>query len=160
MIPQAIANVGPYADLWSHLKSMQHALQRAIEASTLRDLSELDREHLDALAHFLRNELSQRADPGALTFAGLVGQRSAEPGYSLDIDLQQMIKSVPAFEQWHASQKLGFEKKWQRLVSALASHTQNLGDTLMPDQPTQEELTILQGILAELLLHVESALQV
>ena len=50
MIPQAIANVGPYADLWSHLKSMQHALLRANAAQNARDLSMLDKERLTALA--------------------------------------------------------------------------------------------------------------
>jgi hypothetical protein len=159
MIPQAIANVGPYADLWSHLKSMQHALERALKAQTARDLSTLDKERLDALARFFRSELSLKPPTDAFSFAGFGGQSSSEPTYSLDFDLQQMIKSLPAFDEWHAAQKLGFEKKWQKLVSALESYANNLNGSLLPNQPPCDEFQILQKIISELLLHAESALQ-
>ena len=159
MIPQAIANVGPYADLWSHLKSMQHALLRANAAQNARDLSMLDKERLTALAHFLKSELSLKTIPEVFSFAGFGGQPSGEPTYSLDIDLQQMIKNLKAFDEWHAAQKMGFEKKWQKLVSSLETYAQNLGGSLLPNQPPQEEFQILQKVVSELLLHAESALQ-
>src|SRR5579859_5900009 len=159
MIPQAIASAGPYADLWSHLKSMQHALGRALGAQTAKYLSDLDKERLNALARFLKSELSQKTEPDALTFSGFRDQPSNEPTYSLDIDLQQMLKNLPAFEEWHAAQKLGFEKKWQKLVSALETYLQSLGSSLLPIHPPQEEFGILQKIVSELLVHAESALQ-
>ena len=68
MIPQAISNVGPYADLWSYLKSMQHALNRAVAG---QNLMELDKERLSALARFLRGELSQEKADYDFNFAGL-----------------------------------------------------------------------------------------
>jgi hypothetical protein len=58
MIPQAIANAGPYADLWSHIKSMQYALGRALKAKNGGDLNSLDKERLTALARFFQGELS------------------------------------------------------------------------------------------------------
>lgn len=159
MIPQAIANVGPYADLWSHLKSMQHALDRALKAQTVKDLSSLDRERLNALSRFLRSELSQKTAPEKFSFAGFGAQPSSEPTYSLDVDLQQLVKSLPEFEEWHAAQKMGFEKKWQKLVAALESYAESLGDSLLPNQQPREEFQIVQKIVSELLLHAESALQ-
>jgi hypothetical protein len=159
MIPQAIANNGPYADLWSHLKSIQHALMRAIGAQTAKDLSDLDKEQLNGLARFLRSELSQKTEPDAFTFAGFGGQQTNEPTYSLNIDLQQLLRTLPAFEEWHATQKLGFEKKWQRLVAALEAYTGNWGGTLLLNHPPREEFQILQRIISELLVHAESALQ-
>ena len=159
MIPQAIANVGPYADLWSHLKSMQHALLRASTTQNPRDLSILDKERLNALARFLKNELSLKTTPEVFSFAGFGGQHASEPTYSLDTDLQLMIKSLKIFDEWHAAQKIGFEKKWQKLVSALESYAHNLGGSLLPNQPPREEFQILQKVVSELLLHAESALQ-
>lgn len=159
MIPQAIANVGPYADLWSHLKSMQYALERALKAQTSKDLTSLDKERLNALARFLRCELSLKSSLDVFSFAGFGGQSSSEPTYSLDFDFQQMIKGLQSFEDWHSAQKLGFEKKWQKLVSALESYAQNLNGILLPNQPPREEFQILQKIISEVLLHAESALQ-
>src|SRR5262245_45777853 len=59
MIPQAITSSGPYADLWSHLKSMIHALKRASAAENTRDLSPLDRERLTDVSKLLKSELLQ-----------------------------------------------------------------------------------------------------
>ena len=42
MILQAIASTGAYADLWSHLKSMTHALERARKAQSLKDIADLE----------------------------------------------------------------------------------------------------------------------
>jgi hypothetical protein len=159
MIPQAIANVGPYADLWSHLKSIQHALGRALKAQTGRDLNGLDKERLDALARFFHSELSLKPSTEAFSFAGFGGQRSSEPTYSLDFDLQSMIKNLPEFDAWHAAAKLGFEKKWQKLILALETYIAGSGGSLLPNQPPREEFQILQRIISELLLRTESALQ-
>lgn len=159
MIPQAIANMGPYADLWSHLKSMQHALQRALAVESTRDITDLDKERLLALSQFLKSELIQKPTPEVFSFAGF-GRATAEgPSYSLDLDLHQIIKALPDFEQWHAAQKLGFEKKWQKLITTLESYIQNVGGNWLPNQPPKEEFQILQKIISELLLHAESTLQ-
>ena len=159
MIPQAIANVGPYADLWSHLKSMQYALGRVLKAKNGGDLNSLDKERLTVLASFFHGELSLKTPTDTVSFAGFGGQSSAEPTYSLDFDLQAMIKGLPEFESWHAAAKLGFDKKWQRLVSALETYTNGISGSLLPNQPPREEFQILQRILSELLLRTESALQ-
>ena len=156
MIPQAISNVGPYADLWSYLKSMQHALNRAVAG---QNLMELDKERLSALARFLRGELSQEKADYDFNFAGLSGQEAREPKYSLDLDLQQLLKKLPEFDNWHAPQKLGFERKWLKLISALETYGPMQSGRLLPVSPPREEFQVLQTILAELLLHTESSLQ-
>ncbi|HYG33784.1 MAG TPA: hypothetical protein VEC99_03310 [Clostridia bacterium] len=138
---------------------MQHALDRALMAGPGRNLTTLDRERLKALARFLRSELSHRTTPDEFTFAGFGGQANVEPTYSLDIDLQQMLRALPAFEQWLATQKIGFEKKWQRLTVALESFADTSSGDLLPKQPPAEEFRLLQKIVSELLLHTESTLQ-
>ena len=158
MIPQPMAREGPYADLWSYLKSLQHALKRALHAQTSRDLTALDKERLTALARWLRRELTIKTSADLLTLNVFAAKPSREPVYALDIDLPQMIKSLPSFEAWLAAQKLGFDKKWQKLVTALETYTQNLGDSLLPHHPPQEEFHVLQDLLSELVLHAEGIL--
>jgi hypothetical protein len=138
---------------------MQHALGRALKAQTARDLSNLDKERLNALARFFHSELSLKPAADVFSFAGFGGQSSSEPTYSLDFDLLQMIKNLPEFDGWHAAQKLGFEKKWQKLVSALELYSTSLNGSLLPNQPPREEFQILQRIISELLLHTESGLE-
>src|SRR5438132_1320984 len=115
MIPQAIANTGPYAGLWSELKSMRHALERAIKASTRSDLAELDEARLRSLVDFLRAEL----DPTGAGDIELLSLAAPDPKYSLDIDLRQLLKGLAIFEQWHRAGKLGFKEKTLRLITSL-----------------------------------------
>src|SRR5258708_1562976 len=144
MIPQAITNTGPYAGLWSDLKSTRHALERVMKASTMSDLAELDRARLQSLADFLRNQLDPN-QTGANEFLSLA---KTEPRYSLDADLRQLVKGIAVFEQWHRSGKLGFNEKAQKLIAALDGYVQKLSDELFPDNPPEEDFKVVHAILS------------
>lgn len=154
MIPQAIASTGPYAGLWSDLKSMRHALDRAMKASTRSDLAELDLSRLRSLVEFLRAELDPKA-AGETEFLSLA---STEPKYSLDIDLRQLLKGLDIFEQWHRAGKLAFKEKTIRLITSLEEYLDKVSCNLFPSNPPQEEFKILYTVLSELLLRTETAL--
>lgn len=158
MIPQAIASTGPYADLWSHLKSMLHALDRAMNAKNARDLTELDRERLSALSRFLKTELISKSGNQPVSFGSVGLMASQDPSYSFSMDLQQVAKDLPDFEAYHASQKMGFDKKVQKLIAVL-EECSAAPDALIPYNPPKPELRIIQNLLTELLVHAESALQ-
>jgi len=152
MIPQTLTNIGPYAGLWSDLKSMRHAIDRAMKPDT--KLMELDKARLRTLADFLRNEL----DPKPLGDNEFLSLSSEEPRYSLDIDLRQIVKGLPIFEQWHRSSKMGFKEKTQKLFSALENYIKEFSNSLFENNPPQEEFKIIRAILTELLARTESTL--
>jgi len=154
MIPQAIANTGPYAALWSELKSMRHALERAMKATARGDLAELDQARLRSLIDFLRAEL----DPKPTEQGEFLSLASAEPRYSLDVDLRQLLKGLPVFEQWHRAGKLGFKEKTLKLITALEEYLGKLLGNLFPSNPPEDEFKILHAVLSELLVRTETAL--
>lgn len=154
MIPQAIANTGPYAGLWSDLKSMRHALDRAMKANTRSDLCELDQARLRSLLEFFRAQLN----PGAASENDAPSLDSAEAKYSLDIDLRQMLRDLPVFDQWHRSGKLGFKEKSLRLIASLEEYLDKVSNNLFPKNPPEDEFKILHSILSELLLRTEVTL--
>lgn len=160
MIPQAITSSGPYADLWSHLKSMIHALNRALEASNTRDLTALDRERLEDVSMLLKSELIQSGDSRDPKLALTSAASPFDPVDTLGVDLRQFLRQVPEFEQWNASQKLGTEKKLQKIQSAIDSYISSLMGTWLPNDPPQEEFRILRTLLSAILVQTESALQV
>lgn len=154
MIPQAIANTGPYAGLWSDLKSMRHALQRAMAAPAKGELTELDRARLSALADFLKNEL----DPKPVEECEFLSLASAGPQYSLDVDLRQLVKGLKAFEEWHRAAKMSCRDKALKLIGALEGYLGKVSGNLFPNNPPAEEFKILDAILSELLSRTETAL--
>lgn len=137
---------------------MEHALDRVLNTNCGHKLTIMDQERLRALGRFLRAELSAETVSPDFTFAGFGGQTNVEPSYSLDIGLQQLLKNLSAFTQWRP--KMGFDKKWQRLVEAVESFAGNPGELLLANKPPVEEFQLLQMIVAELLLHAESTLQI
>jgi len=148
MIPQAIAKSGPYAALWSDLKSMRYALDRAMNADKTGGLADLDRCRLRALANFLRSEFDPPQPEDGFRSLAL-----AEPRYSLDVDLQQMVKEIKEFKEWRHSSRLGAKEKVMKLVAALEDYQQGGTNNLFPKPP--EEFWILHAILSELLLRTE-----
>ena len=156
MIPQAIASCGPYADLWSHLKSMLHALERAKTVKSTNELTTLDKERLRDVAGLLKGDLEQRAGE-SLEFSSLATASPFDPAYTLGIDLRQFLKEIPEFERWNAAQKLGTDKKLQKLHSALEAYLKNVSSNLIITPPT-EEFSLLQTILESIMIHAESAL--
>lgn len=158
MIPQAVASCGPYADIWSHLKSIIHSLQRASAAENVQELQQLDKERLRALSDFLAHQLAQKSSESVPSFGALGDAPSFDPAYALGLDLRQVVKDIPAFEDWNASQKLGTEKKLQRLKAALDTYLESLGGNWL-NKPPVTELGILKSVLSQVLIQTESALR-
>jgi len=157
MIPHAIASTSVYADLWSQLKSMDHALLRAQSATSAKDIADLDKARLGALAAFLKNELEATESVQDLSLQAFLALRPTEPRYSLDADLREMLNELPSFKQWLKTQRLSFREKTAKLASALVDYVEKVSTTLIATPPG-EEFTILHELLTKLLSHIESAL--
>jgi len=125
-----------------------------MKASTRGDLGELDQARLRSLLDFLRTEL----DPKAARENDILSLASAEPKYSLDIDLRQLLKDLPDFDHWHRAGKLGFREKTLRLVTCLQEYLDKVSGNLFPRNPPEEEFKILHAVLSELLLRTEITL--
>ena len=93
-----------------------------------------------------------------MSFGSVGLMTSQDPSYSFSMDLQQVAKDLPEFEAYHATQKMGFDKKVQKLIAAL-EESSAVPDALIPYNPPKPELRIIQHLLTELLVHAESALQ-
>jgi len=158
MIPQAIASTGAYADLWSHLKSMTHALDRAQNAQSLKDIADLDKARLLALAEFLKKELEEKEVADVLSSGAFLSCKSADFSYTLDADLGSILQELPSFKEWLKSQRLAFKEKSTRLEAALEDYVSKVNGTLFPQNPPKAEFTILHNLLSKLLLQTESAL--
>jgi len=158
MIPQAIASVGVYADLWSHLKSMAHAIERAQGAKTINDIAVLDKARLVALGDFVKRELEPKDFADMLSSGAFFSCKAEDLSYSLDTDLRIMLQELPSFKQWLKSQKSSVKDKSARLIEALEHYVKNVNQSLFPDKPPKEEFEILHDLLSKLLLQTESAL--
>ena len=158
MIPQAMTSSGDYAELWSDLKSMAHALERIQTAASLKDIADLDKARLLALAAFLKKELESRNVDAVLSPEAFLANKAVAYGYSLDVDLQAMLHDLPCFREWLRSQKLSSADKSRRLVKALEDYVGRVSDRLFPESPPKIEFGILQDLLSRLLQQTESAL--
>jgi hypothetical protein len=158
MIPQAIASTGAYADLWSHLKSMTHALERAQKARSLNDITDLDKARLLALAEFLKRELETKDISDVLSSGAFLSCKSADFSYTLDAELRDTLQELPSFKRWMKAQKASFKEKSEKLEAALKGYVTKVNDSLFPENPPQEEFAILHDLLSNLLLRTESAL--
>ncbi len=73
MIPDALSSTGPFAGFWAHLKSIDHALCRALDSKSSLSLTELDKERLRTMADFLRESMpAQTPSPALPDFATAV----------------------------------------------------------------------------------------
>lgn len=156
-------SAGDYAELWSHLKSMEHALERVQTAASLKEIADLDRARLLALAAFLKKELETRNTDTDLSSAAFLAYKAVGYGYSLDVDLRTMLQDLPRFREWLRSQKPSFAEKSARLINALEGYvakvSEQVSERLFPDNdPPKTEFRILHDLLSRLLQQTESAL--
>jgi hypothetical protein len=126
---------------------MRYALERAMNANELGGLAELDRCRLRALAGFLRSEFDPEPADGFRSLA------LSEPRFSLDVDLQQMVKDIKAFKDWRHTSRMGAKEKILKLVGAVEDYQKNRSSNFFPTPP--EEFHVLHAILSELLLRTE-----
>ena len=158
MIPNALASTGAYAGLWSYLKSIEHALDRALEAENTDSLTELDRERLMSLASFLESGVTPGGLPSLENLDLSKYAQSGETDYASAIDLRTLIAQVGDFEAWMKSSKMGLEKKVQRLVATLRGFVSPGERSLFHKDFPVEELDTLRAIVQTLLSDAEAAL--
>lgn len=149
---------GPYAGLWSHLKSIDHTLERIIKIDNPLTLTELDKDRLIALERFLKSglEATDKPEKKHENFHNCL--ISSEPEYAFAIDLRNRINTISDFAGWQKSSKKGFDYKLHRLLSAIDKY---LGETstLFSKDEYKEEFKILHSIVHSLLLDAEIAMQ-
>ena len=156
MIPQAIASAGVYADLWTNLKSMDHALLRVQRAGSLRDIAPLDKARLLDLANFMKRQLEPQEALDLGSSNAFLAFNSSDHGYTLDADMRALLQDLPSFKEWLRS--LSFKEKAARLAIAPEDYVKRLGSTLVPESPPKTEFAILRELLSKLLLDAETAL--
>ena len=156
MIPNALASTGAYADLWSHLKSMDHALERCLDPQVV-SIEPLDKERISALVSFLREnfiriprEIFTTSDKSFSPYFTLI--------FALDFDLKQRLQDLPALKDWHRGSKMGTEKKIEKLINTIEDFKSNIPKEMFKKNVPQEEFNILRKILHALLSDMQSAL--
>jgi hypothetical protein len=162
MIPDSVASAEPYVGLWGHLKSIDHALGRALSSSDLKKLTELDRDRLQALIDLLKASMPEDGGSSDAAEESLIRGWTTEPDYSTAMDFHERIANHPSFREWKRSSKKSFGEKVGQLTVALQSvleHAESRDRTLIAKEPVpQEELEILRAVLRSILAETEAAL--
>jgi len=156
MIPQAIKSTGPYADLWSHLKSMAHALTRVESARDISEVAPLDKARLHALDIFIGHELGSGVAPGLASAESFLSFETSDLSYSLEVDVRALLTNLPSFREWMKGASL--EDKTAKVVKAVDTFSEQVNTGVLPADPPKTELNIVRDLLSTLVLHTESAL--
>ncbi len=154
MIPCEVSNTNVYASLWSHLKSIDHALERVLGDV---ELSELDRDRLNALGSLLQGGLSRTDQSSQLSTSLREYSESTGPDFHSGIDLRRRLSQVVEFEEWQKAARRGFDVKVNRLIQAIEDFL-NGPTNLFAKKVPQEELQVLHAIVRSMLAEAETAL--
>jgi|GEM_PF-1328901 len=158
MIPNALATTGVQAKVWSHLKSIEHSLARALDPK-VQQLTDLDRDRLVALASELKAWCVTIADEAQ---AGMRLTQEASPNESLHfaiVDARSTLKNIAIFDHWRRPSRLSFERKLSLLVAALQYFVERWPNSFFTKKEVpDEEFRILHAILGSLLKDAESAI--
>ena len=158
MIPNALADTGPYAGLWGHLKSIDHALARALNETGSCRLTDLDKDRLQALLALLQDALGTTDEAMPADADLLLRLEASRSDYSSALDLRGAIESNQAFEKWQKPSKKAFKTDLERLIKALEAHVNSTSDTLFHKVP-RAEFQVLRSIIQSLIANAELALQ-
>jgi hypothetical protein len=158
MIPNAMTASGPYEELWSFLKSVDHAVQRALTCEGTLVLSQLDKERLLSFATFLERGLSQDARRSVPPTDLLPFLRSDEPSYSSSMDVRRQVASIPRFESWQKARHVGIDKKIQQLIHSTRQFVSSSHKELFAKDAPREEFEIVRDIVRTWLAQTETAL--
>lgn len=158
MIPNALANTGPYAGLWGHLKSIEHALVRTLDGAMTGSITELDKDRLLALRALLQDILYMSRDTGLSVNDDLISPEASHSDYSLAFDFRAKIESNHEFDQWQKPSRKSFVDDLERLIKALDSFVSSTPRTLFKNVP-REEFRVLSSIVQSLVSDAELALQ-
>jgi len=159
MIPNALASTGAYADFWSHLKSMDYALERCVDLKVL-SMEQLDKERLGALAIFFRENFLANSPNNALAFDpdSFPHESASRAKFVPDFDIKQRLQEVSDLRAWHRASKMGLEKKIDKLITALEEFTDKAPKEIFKKDVPVEEFKILRAILHTILSETQSAL--
>ena len=159
MLPNAIANTGPYASLWSHLRTLRHALERTGADQKVERLTDLDIDRLLALKEFLQTALDP-TDSGVISSEE--NRTNLEPiriPYGFAMDLRSRIVGLDAFSRWKEASKIGYEKKMQGLIHAIDRYLEEVKPRLITVNFPTEEHAVLTCLLDRLLADAEMSLE-
>ena len=158
MITNMLAKTGPYAGLWAHLKSIDHALSRVLDKGRGGVLTELDKDRLQALSDLLNSALVSADEPTNLKnkFNFPTGTDRSE--YGLALNLRNAIESNEIFRQWQEKARKPFKQDVERLIRAVDKCRTTSAQTLVADVPRLECET-LRAIIETLLCDAEVTLQ-
>jgi len=157
MLPNAITNTGPYAGFWSHLKSIDHVLERIITSSSMEKLTELDRDRLNALMNFLKDGLSAESTTPDISRDLLKHALSSKPEYSSALNLRDRINEIDEFINWNKKAKKGYEEKINKLIQATDAYLTS--PPLILTESQKEELLVMHAIIHSLVFDAEAAMQ-
>ena len=150
-----------HADLWSHLKSMDHAVERVLAAAAKGcPLHELDKECIEALRDLLTETRTQTSEGDVISVEAILASKGKRWDYAFDFDFKKQLKELPQFRDYLQARRIGFEKKVDRLVGAINKFLQEFPTktkTLLvrAEDIPQAALEVMDAWLKELLREVE-----
>jgi len=160
LMGSALATRGSHADMWCHLKSMDHALERVLGPDGTTRAAQLDLERLQALSEFLRRNLAGAQDCSPGTIIDLLTEDDRASSYGLATDIRERLSRVPELGGYRAKSKLGFERKVKCLAEAVDRFVQvEPGHLLSGAVVPTEEFRVLRALLDVLIHHAQAALR-
>ncbi|MDD4870097.1 MAG: hypothetical protein PHR77_06015 [Kiritimatiellae bacterium] len=158
MIPNSLTKTGAYAGLWSYLKSVDCALARSLDEKTSPKLTEFDKERINSFADFLEDGISINKQESFTPSHLLQYMEKHEPNYSSSLNLRSLISEVEEFDSFQKMQRVGFDKKLQKLIESIRSSLNPSEKDLFIYSTYHEEFTLLRLIVQNLLRHAEVSL--
>lgn len=157
MMQDAVASTGPYAGLWGHLKSIDHALGRVLVPGDPRRLTALDKDRLQALIGILEGSLTKY--PDLADDDAFLRCQPFEPDYSVAMDFYEKISDHQDFKAWRKSARESSGDKIKRLVKALNDILSEDNRGLFGRKDSRkQEIEVLRAVLKPLLAETEAAL--
>ena len=125
------------------------------------ELSELDRDRLDALISLLHGGLSTAGQSSHLSTSLRDCSVSSGPDFRSGIDLRRRLTRVVEFEEWKKASRLAFDAKVNRLIQTVEGFLHGATGkfpAVVPAVVPQKELEVLHAIVRSLLAEAETAL--
>lgn len=152
MLHNALTSSSPYADLWSHFKAIQHAIERAIDIKASSPLTDLDHERLDDLVSFLRENCDSPGEDAA-SIESLMAMMNDPSLFTIDIDIKECLMAASEFSSW--LEKTRFDKKVARLISSIEKHIELSKESRYAKPSPPREFSILLAFLDQLLIETQ-----
>lgn len=152
-----LTDVRATAHLWNLLKSIDHAINRALELHPPQRLAPLDKDRLSILAEILRDSIhrqSTKDSPNETDFS----IPDPQPWQATSkLDLIGAGRRAHKFETWLEGSKIGPEKKLQRLSDRLNRFVADLPAMIYPKDLPREELEVLSALIRQCLIEARAS---